>query len=208
MSKSPTIKCDIAKKAQAFKGGDNCSRFIGLVGRVLANGLGHLGSIPGHVIPKTLNMVLDASLLNTQRYKVRIKGKLEQSREKSSAIEKGAFWSPSTTVANFTYLYLEEKLYFLEHDEYNPSNKRRELISNYGHVDNFLQSFTTSQILYLSSFIWTVLMIYIYTYIYTTLWVKCSPTARQIEVQFQVESYQSFKKWYLIPPCLILIIIR
>ena len=30
-------------------------------------------------------MVLDATLVNTQQYKVRIKGKVEQSREKSSA---------------------------------------------------------------------------------------------------------------------------
>ena len=43
-----------------------------------------MGSIPGRVIPKTLKMVLDASLLNTQQYKVRIKGEVEQSREKSS----------------------------------------------------------------------------------------------------------------------------
>ena len=46
-----------------------------------ANGPGDLGSIPGRVIPKTQKMVLDASLLNTQHYKVRIKGKVEQSRE-------------------------------------------------------------------------------------------------------------------------------
>ena len=44
-------------------------------------GPGDLGSIPGRVIPKTQKMVLDASLLNTQHYKVRIKGKVEQSRE-------------------------------------------------------------------------------------------------------------------------------
>ena len=31
-------------------------------------------------------MVLDASLVNTQQYKVRIKGKVEQSREKSSIL--------------------------------------------------------------------------------------------------------------------------
>ena len=31
-------------------------------------------------------MVLDTSLLNTQQYKVRIKAKVEQSREKSSAL--------------------------------------------------------------------------------------------------------------------------
>ena len=54
--------------------------------RVFANGLGDLGSIPGRVIPKTLRMVLDASLLNTQYYKVRIKGKVEKSRERSSAL--------------------------------------------------------------------------------------------------------------------------
>ena len=59
---------------------------IGLVGRVFANGPGNLGSIPGRVMPKTLKMVLDTSLLNTQQYKVRIKGKIEQSRETSSAL--------------------------------------------------------------------------------------------------------------------------
>ena len=31
-------------------------------------------------------MVLDTSLLNTQHYKVHIKGKVEQTREKSSAL--------------------------------------------------------------------------------------------------------------------------
>ena len=56
-------------------------------------------------------MILDAALLNTQYYKVRIKGKVEPFREWSSAlsctsvvaIEKGAFESPLTKVANFTY---------------------------------------------------------------------------------------------------------
>ena len=45
-------------------------------------------------------MVLDAFLLNTQHYKVQIKGKVEQSKEKSwtplhlsvVAIEGGGFW--------------------------------------------------------------------------------------------------------------------
>ena len=36
---------------------------------------------PGRVIPKTQKMVLDVSLLNTQHYKVRIKGKVEKPRE-------------------------------------------------------------------------------------------------------------------------------
>ena len=61
-------------------------RFIVLVGRVFANGPGDLGSIPGRVIPKTLKMVLDTSLFNTQQYRVRFKGKVEQSREWSSAL--------------------------------------------------------------------------------------------------------------------------
>ena len=54
--------------------------------RVFANCPGDLGSIPGRVIPKTQKMLFDASLLNTQHYKVRIKGKVEQSRERSSAL--------------------------------------------------------------------------------------------------------------------------
>ena len=41
--------------------------------RVFANGLGELGSIPGRVISKIEKMVLDATLLNTQHYKIRIK---------------------------------------------------------------------------------------------------------------------------------------
>ena len=51
-------------------------RSIGLVGRVFTNGPRDLGSIQGRVIPKTLKMVLDVSLLNTQHYKVHIKGKV------------------------------------------------------------------------------------------------------------------------------------
>ena len=59
---------------------------IGMMVRVFASGPGDRGSIPGRVIPKTLKMVLDVSLLNTQHYKVGIKGKMEKSRERSSAL--------------------------------------------------------------------------------------------------------------------------
>ena len=45
-------------------------------------------------------MVLDAALLNTQYYKVRIKSKVDQSSS-VVAIEKGAFRSPLTKIANF-----------------------------------------------------------------------------------------------------------
>ena len=54
--------------------------------RVFTNGPGDRGSIPGRVIPKTQKMVLDAALLSTQHYKVRIKSKVKQSWEWSSAL--------------------------------------------------------------------------------------------------------------------------
>ena len=56
--------------------------YIGIMVRVFPNGPGNQHSIPGRVIPKTQKMVLDAALLNTQHYK----GKVEQSREWSSAL--------------------------------------------------------------------------------------------------------------------------
>ena len=59
---------------------------IGMMVRVFAKGPGNLSSIPGQVIPKTQKMVLDASLLNTQHYKVGAKCKVEQSRERSSTL--------------------------------------------------------------------------------------------------------------------------
>ena len=49
--------------------------------RVFARGPRDWGSIP-----KTQKMVLYASLISTQHYKVRIKGKVEQFSEKSSAL--------------------------------------------------------------------------------------------------------------------------
>ncbi len=59
---------------------------IGQMSRVFANGPGDQGSIPGRVITKTQKMLLDATLLIAQHYKVMIKGKVEQSREWSSTL--------------------------------------------------------------------------------------------------------------------------
>ena len=55
-------------------------------------------------------MVLDTALLYTQRYRARIKSKVERPWEWSCAlsvvaIEKGSFGYPSTKVTNFTYVY-------------------------------------------------------------------------------------------------------
>ena len=54
--------------------------------RVFANGPGDRGSTPGRVLPKTQKMVLDAALLNTQHYKIRIKAKVVQSKERSGTL--------------------------------------------------------------------------------------------------------------------------
>ena len=59
---------------------------MGVVGRVSGHGLGDRDSIPGQVIRKTQKMVLDATLHNTQHFKVHINGKVEQFREISCPV--------------------------------------------------------------------------------------------------------------------------
>ena len=54
--------------------------------KVITNGPGERGSIPGWVIQKTQKFVLDAALLNPLHFNVWIQGKVEQSREYSSAL--------------------------------------------------------------------------------------------------------------------------
>ena len=68
-------------------------------------------------------MVLDISLLNTQHFKVRIKGKVEQYKERNVtlligvvAVEKGAFGSSSTTLANLLLTFLQ-LLYDIKYSE-------------------------------------------------------------------------------------------
>ena len=81
-------------------------------GKSVRQCFGDLGSIPGRVIPKTLKMALDISLLNTQliRYVSRVKwsnpGKevAPSLTPQCSSNWKGASWSPSTTVANYIYI--------------------------------------------------------------------------------------------------------
>ena len=97
-------------------------RLISLVGSVFVTGPGDLGSILGCVIPKTLKMVLDTSLLNTLQYKVRIKGKVEQSRVRSiapPASQRRSCWKGSLLVAldyghqlYYPYYIYTEKIYW------------------------------------------------------------------------------------------------
>ena len=97
--------------------------------RVFANGPGDLGSIPGRVIPKTQKMVLDASLLNTQHYKVRIKGKVEQSREgvapsptPCSSYRKGSLRVTLDYGRQLYFTYLAHRLF--EYWKYREMNTR------------------------------------------------------------------------------------
>ena len=81
----------------------NNVKIFELMSWVFSSGPGDQGTIPGRVILKTQKMILDTALFNTQHYKVRIKSKVEQSREWSStlpqylavvAIEKVPFGHP------------------------------------------------------------------------------------------------------------------
>ena len=54
--------------------------------RVFDNSLGDMGLNPRSSHNKDSKMLLDATLLNTQHYKVRIKGKVEQSGERSTTL--------------------------------------------------------------------------------------------------------------------------
>ena len=78
----------LARKGQLPSTFDTVStlRHLNIYARVFANGPEDFGSITGRVIPKSQKMVLDATLLSTEHYKVRIQGKVEQSRERCSAL--------------------------------------------------------------------------------------------------------------------------
>ena len=110
-----------------------------------------LSSIPGRVIPKTLKMVLDTSLLNTQQYKVRIEGKVEQSRERIAPSPiPSSYWKGSLLVALdygcqlylYIYIYIYIYKFFI-----------------YIHIYNYIYIYI---IIYHN-------YVYIYIYIYTSL---------------------------------------
>ena len=90
------------------------------MGRVFPSGLGDWGSIPGRVIPKTQKIVLDMVWLDTQYYKDQgssesVKGKKWPPHLNSGVVanEKGTFGLLSTTIANFTTLFICTKTLIL-----------------------------------------------------------------------------------------------
>ena len=60
--------------------------WLEVVDQYVLNGPRDRSSILSQVIPKTQKKILDAPLLNTQYYKERIKGKVEQSRKRNSTL--------------------------------------------------------------------------------------------------------------------------
>ena len=85
--------------------------------RVFGNRAGDRGSIPSRVIPKTHERVLEATLLNSQNYKVRFKGKWSNTGKRIFflgvvAIGKGAFGLPLTTVGQLIYICIYSRIYF------------------------------------------------------------------------------------------------
>ena len=71
--------------------------------RVFANGPGDRGSIPDQVILKTQKVLLDAFLLNSLHYKVRIKGKWNNTGKRVISC-RSRFRS-----ANLQYIYNEKR---------------------------------------------------------------------------------------------------
>ena len=140
---------------------------IGLAVRLFANGPRDLGSIPGRVIPKTQKMLFDASLLNTQHYKVRIKGKIEQSWE-------GVAPSPTPWCSNYrkgslrVTLDYGRQLYLLTYQFYC-----------WFHYNQTLLVF----ILTLNIYIYIYIYIYAHTYLHASIntsnplskWLEFSP---------------------------------
>ena len=80
------------------------NRAIGLMSRVFTNGSGDRGSIPGRVISKTQKWYLipPCLALSIIRLGSRVRSSALPLPLGVVAIEKGAFGSPLTKVANFT----------------------------------------------------------------------------------------------------------
>ena len=189
-------------------------QLIGLVGRVFANGPGDLASIPGRIIPKTLKMVLDTSLLNTQKYEL---------------ISDVLLWTPTHGLAKAgwparTYIQqLCEDTGCCPEDlpeTINDREKWRERVRDiratsttwwwwwsrvkWRNPGKGVASSPTPQCCSYWKRSLLVTLNCCHQLYSTGPWVECSPMVWEIGVQSWVKSYQRLKKWYLILPCLTL----
>ena len=118
---------------------------IDLMGRLFANGPGDLDSILGCVIRKTLKWSLmpPCSTLSNIRYVSRVNWSNPGKEEclplhlSVEAIEKEAFGSPSTMLANFTYVYFQILFLYMCREEEN-------LVFCFGALFNSTLNFTQS----------------------------------------------------------------
>ena len=165
---------------------------------MFANGLGDLGSIPGRVIPKAQKMVLDACLLNTQHYKVRIKGKVEQSRE-------GVAPSPTTWCSSYRkgslrvtldygrQLYL---LTFIWAAFKSPSEWIMNNLSAYP-LPRYFQSQRVSAMAWTALFTWYTCCKRVCTKILQNLWLFLVSKNEEIAASFpNVSANQEFRTYY------------
>ena len=119
---------------------------IGLMSIVFANGPGDWGSIPGRVIPKTQKMLLDSALLNTQHYKVRIKGKVELIRRVAppSTHRCSSYWKGNLRVTLTTLLFTIQGAYvcvcvYTDYSEISKPRLERNVIAGHFYCGNKLQ---------------------------------------------------------------------
>ena len=153
-------------------------------------------SVQSQVSPtKDSKMVLDALLLNTQHHKVWIKGKVEQSSEKSSVFSYTLICNKLNFIY-FTYIYMCVYIYIYTH--------------THSHVCVCVYIY-----IYIHTFTCACIYIYIYTHtqthIHSQAFVQMSRVFGHRPVDrssILVDSYQRQKKWYLTPPCSTLSIIR
>ena len=140
-----------------------------------ANGLGDLGSISGRVIPKTQKMVLDATLLNTQHYKERIKVKW-------SNPGKGVAPSPTPWCSSY--------------------RKRSLLVTpNYGRQQLLLLDWLPYQNTLLSTHSWASSWIHAFAKSISIKWNTISLISLKVErrefLKIQIESAENVKEWRL-----------
>ena len=88
-----------------------CLPDIGIMVRIFANAPRDQGSIPGRVIPKTQKMVLGATLLNTQHYKVRVKWSNPGKGVAPSSTHGYSIWREASLWVTLDY---GRQLYFLQ----------------------------------------------------------------------------------------------
>ena len=161
------------------------------MGKVFANGPGDLGSIPGRVIPKTLKMVLDTSLLNTQQYKVRIKvkwsnpgkGVAPSPTPRCSSYWKGGFRETTLLFTYYLCHYFHLQIHWNDRFILIPSTIF--LAGNSSHINTHTYTHLHSHT-HIHTHTHTHIYIYIYIYIYMIFFFFVGPKREKSKKNFHV----------------------